>query len=57
MSKKKVLVFYIKKCMGVGVKSEVAGQRVAVGGWQWYESIREIMAVILVVKWLGFEQY
>jgi hypothetical protein len=26
-------------------------------GWEWYESIREVRAVILVVKWLEMEQY
>jgi hypothetical protein len=43
--------------MGVGVKSEVAGQRVAVVGWQWYQWKEEVRARRMVVKWLEMEQY
>jgi hypothetical protein len=39
------------------VKREAAGRGVAVVGWEWWRSIREISAVILVVVSLKSDDY
>jgi hypothetical protein len=52
----KKLEKFVLKNWGV-VKREAVGARVAVVGWQWYQSIREISAVILVVVSLRLSEY
>jgi hypothetical protein len=35
----------------------LAGKRVAVAGWQWWQSMGNCIAVILVVVWLDEDEY
>jgi hypothetical protein len=46
-----------KKEGGRWYKRVAVGSRVAVAGWEWYHSIRQISAVILVVVWLRLDGY